>query len=288
MTEVISSPVSANPNVSQQTVSVSQESSAPVDSAPAEVQVEAPKEVVAEETPASRRLAEIARRERIRLEGEAKFKQEKAAFESEATKVKPILEALNKFNANPNDPEAAWEFQQATGIPLELLVDRLLATTQEEVKPELTVDEIVEKKLAEKEAAKVAEAEEARNNQLISDFRASIDKIAEDKSEQYKYLYAAKDKGSLDAIFDLAVEFAATTGQVLDLETAFKETDEYYKDKIQSEFEQLSKIMNMAKPAAEKESPKATKPLEVVAPTNSNELTKEELLRHFQKQLRSN
>ena len=212
--------------------------------------------------PASRRLAELARRERMRLEQENKFKSERETWETNRKQYDPVLDAVKAFKENPQDVDAAFKLLEATGISYEDLTDRIIMQPREEVKaPELSVEELVERKLEERMAARDAKARETETERVLAEFKSSIEQTA--LSEASKYRFIAGTEGATEQVYDLIVEYWKTYQQVLPVETALSEVNSQLKeeyDSLRKRYEDVSE-------------PEATSSLEKALVTESREIT---------------
>ncbi len=242
------------------------------------------------ETPASRRLAEIARKERARVEREQALKVQQEAWEKEVAEWKPVLDAIKNYKTNPKQAEAAFALLEASGISYEALTDSILSEPVAEAPKEPTIEEKIEAALAKKEA----EAQEARNMQALDDFKLSIEQTAEQGGDKYRFVN--RTEGSFDMVLNLCVDYFDQHKTVLPLEKAFEEVEVYlqnewkawkakYEDDAQPSTEpQTSEIVQVPE-RQESQAPKTlTNKMSSEVPTGT-EISKDELLRRMMKQL---
>ncbi len=242
-------------------------------------------------TAQSRRLADLARRERQRVEAETRFKQERESWESTRKQYDPILEAVQQFKSNPSDAEAAFKLLEASGISYEELTDRILSKhqwqEQEEDKPltladiERIAEEKAQKLLEQKEQQRLQALEEAQQQELIDAFKKSIEQEANREGTDYRFIN--NTEGSFDLVFDLVVNYYEQYQEVLPLETAFKEVESQLKsdyDTLISKYSGKGKQSEPAeiKPAASLnfQLPQETKPQQEIVATYTNIVPRKE------------
>ena len=246
--------------------------------------------------PASRRLAELARRERMRLEQENKFKSERETWETQRKQYDPVLDAVKAFKSNPQDVDAAFKLLEATGISYEDLTDRIIMQPREEVKaPELSVEELVERKLEERMAAQEAKRREAETDRVLNEFKASIEQTAANEASKYRFI--AGTEGATEQVYDLILEYWKTYQQVLPVETALMEVNGQLKEEYDSlrkryEGDSASEAPSSLEKALETESKEIAAPPRTLAnkgpveiPRETGNLSKDELLRRMIKSL---
>ena len=258
----------------------------------------------AEEAPFSRRLAEIARRERVRVESEQRFKAERDTWETTRKEYDPVLEAIKNFKANPNDPETAFKLLEASNISYEELTNRILS---EHSAPEAPKEKTVEERIEEALAKKDNDRQQADLDNFLKDYRTSIEQNAKSKADEYKFINSTD--GAYDMVFDLCVNYYDKYKTELDPEIATQEVENALKEQNTAELERLSKLLGT--PAAKKATAPAQTDLgpvdkvskeialagygnntsrrsESVSQKATAELSKDEALNLMLKQLRSN
>lgn len=225
--EAIKTYVGGNPeNIKEE---VAQTASPDVKEAAAEVKVEAEEQ----DPVTSRRLAELARRQRRDRQEAEKIKAEREAFEQKAAKVNPLLEIAERLDQDPNDADAAYQLLEAVGQLrgkqaaelLEELTDRILATPQEEQEePELTVEQIVEQKLLEIDQKRAEEAQVQFIEEQFAAAKKSIEQIAKDKSDVYELVVDEPD--FVEQAFEIRMQHFYDTQELLPIETILNHMEE--------------------------------------------------------------
>lgn len=235
--------------------------------APAAAQVEAPKaEVKPDETPVSRRLAEIARRERARVEAEQKWKSEKEVWETSKKEVDPILQAVKDLKANKNT-DAALKFLEATGLNYEELTNYIISEKHEEpAAKEKTVQEQIDEALAKKEEAN----KQKDLDQFLADYKASIEQTAKGQVDKYKFINA---EAAYDMVYDLCLNYYEKYNSELSQEIALDEVEKHLKALNTKELERLNALLKDAEPAKSTAAPTSETPKEQSATTVPKELT---------------
>jgi hypothetical protein len=193
-------------------------------------------------TAQSRRLADMARRERHRVEAETRFKQERESWENNRKQYDPILDAVQQFKSS-KDAEAAFKLLEASGISYEDLTDSILSQRrwqEEEQDKPLTVADIeriaedkAERLLEQRELTVRQQREAQEADEVIGAFKKSIEQEAEREGADYQFVN--NTEGSFDLVFDLVVDYYDKYQEVLPLEKAFMEVEH----QLKSDYETL-------------------------------------------------
>ena len=235
----------------------------------------------------SRRLAELTKKERAFYEREKGFKESQSAFESERSKHADLFEAIKLLESpDSNKAEAALKFLEASKIDYEALTDFILSEKQAEPQY-LTREEA--KKLAQEEleADRSKRAEEA-DTKFFEETKAEYKKTIEQTAKSKELMFFLSSDDSVDVALDLTLQYFQTHGTALPLDTALAEVDNFVKARKFEEYTKLKTLFEKEPIAPVKvlATPPIKEKATIKVPDNK-ELSKEELLRTFVKQLNS-
>lgn len=227
----------------------------------------------------SAKFAALSRRERQLLEREKKLKQIEEENNQKFQKATSYEDRLKKVKQNPAELD---NILSEAGMTFEEYVNFKLGIESE--KKELSPDEMYNqlKKEMEENFKKIEEeklkAEEAKNTQIISDFKNDIESFITKNSDKYELI---NYQGDTQLVFDVIEEYYATHGEVLDIEEAANHVEKHLEDLVDGATK-LKKIASKFAPKAEsiqpqlESAPKIEQAFEekkkVASPTLSNEL----------------
>lgn len=182
----------------------------------------------------SDRFAQFAKKEAKRVQEEKIFKEERAQFEEERTKLRTVADKIHAFEEKrKTDPVSALKdigFTE-TEVFNFLAAQEKKEATPEEVARAIAVEEVT--KFKEEQASAAAELQKAKEVKLVSSYTASV--VAAIKSDPEKYEYANFYGESAQ---ELGLEFAtqcAKLGQTVpDAKEVADYVENYYEEADQA------------------------------------------------------
>ena len=130
-----------------------------------------------EDSSYSRKLADLSRKERARVQKEMEFKNQLTDWENKKKEVDPILESFNSFKTT-KDLKAALKLLEVAGISYEDLTNAILEEPSEESsnskEPQKSISELVEEELNKRDAARKEKELDEQLNSYKSNFETLI------------------------------------------------------------------------------------------------------------------
>lgn len=213
------------------------ETSAQQVTTPAENSINTPPatgEVSAPEVQSSSKLLELARKEAASRKGELEHKTALAKVQGELETLRREREELQTLQKSYKDnPEALLK---KLGIEYDELTEAIVQyyDKEEKAKAPVTAEDI--RKQIEAEFTRKAQAEqEALLNNAVEEFRREVDEYVKTKVSEYPYIEKLHNSiGGADSpqelLYNIVEEHLNATGQLISLDDAAKNAEEYFRE----------------------------------------------------------